>query len=59
MGIRYVALKVTDLADLVRRVANAGHVITVPVRNLRPGVDVALVEDADGNVVELMEEQAL
>ncbi|WP_397584818.1 VOC family protein [Sphingorhabdus sp.] len=59
VGIRYVALKVTDLADLVRRVANAGHVITVPVRNLRPGVDVALVEDADGNVVELMEEHAL
>lgn len=58
VGIRYVALKVTDLAELVRRVADAGHVISVPVRNLRPGVDVALVEDADGNVVELMEEHA-
>jgi glyoxylase I family protein len=58
VGIRYLALKIGNLAETVDRVAAAGFVIAVPIRTLRPGVLVALVEDADGNTVELMEDAA-
>ncbi|MFA5964588.1 MAG: VOC family protein [Sphingomonas sp.] len=57
-GIRYVALKVRGLAGAVEKVAAAGCRISVPIRTLRPGVEVALVEDPDGNTIELMEESA-
>jgi glyoxylase I family protein len=58
VGIGYLALKIGNLAEIVDRVAAAGFAVTVPIRTLRPGVQVALVEDADGNTVELMEEGA-
>jgi predicted enzyme related to lactoylglutathione lyase len=57
-GIRYIALKIAGLAEVVGRIEAAGFRITVPIRELRPGVRVALVEDGDGNTVELMEEMA-
>ena len=56
VGIGYLALKIANLSETVDRVAAAGFAVTVPIRTLRPGVRVALVEDADGNTVELMEE---
>lgn len=55
-GIRYLALRITGLAGMVNRIAEAGYRIAMPLRELRPGVAVALVEDSDGNTVELMEE---
>ncbi len=58
VGIRYLALKIANLAETIDRVAAAGFAIAVPIRTLRPGVLVALVEDADGNTVELMEDAA-
>lgn len=58
VGIRYLALKISNLAETVDCVAAAGFRVAVPIQALRSGVQVALVEDADGNVVELMEEQA-
>lgn len=58
IGIRYLALKIANLAETVDRVAAAGFAVAVPIRTLRPGVQVALVEDADGNTVELMEDNA-
>jgi len=57
-GIRYIALKVSNLPELIQRVMDAGFKIVIPIRTLRPGVDVALVEDSDGNTIELMEEHA-
>lgn len=54
-GIRYLVLKVSGLAETVDRIAEAGFAIAVPLHELRPGVRVALVEDSDGNTVELME----
>ena len=56
VGIRYLALKISNLVETVDRVAEAGFRVVVPVQTLRPGVQVALIEDADGNTVELMEE---
>ena len=58
VGIRYIALKVSNLSEIVVRIKEAGFAVPVPIRVLRPGVQVALVEDADGNTVELMEESA-
>ncbi|MEZ5709818.1 MAG: VOC family protein [Blastomonas sp.] len=58
VGIGYIALRIANLAEMVKRVEDAGFVIAIPIRTLRPGVEVALVEDADGNTVELMQESA-
>jgi len=55
-GIRYLTLYVSNLEEATAAVAAAGFTVAVPVRDLRPGVRVSQVEDADGNAVELMEE---
>ncbi len=55
-GIRYLTLYVSNLEEATEAVATAGFKVAVPVRELRPGVRVSQVEDADGNAVELMEE---
>lgn len=57
VGIRYLALKISNLSETVDRVTAAGFRVAVPIQTLRPRVQVALIEDADGNTVELMEEQ--
>lgn len=57
-GIRYIALRVSSLADIVERIEAAGFRTIVPNRELRPGVHVAIIADGDGNAVELMEENA-
>jgi catechol 2,3-dioxygenase-like lactoylglutathione lyase family enzyme len=57
-GIRYLAIRVSDLAELVGRIEAEGFRVLVPTRELRPGVQVAIVADADGNAVELMEDNA-
>jgi catechol 2,3-dioxygenase-like lactoylglutathione lyase family enzyme len=56
VGIRYLSLKIANLTETVDRISAAGFRVAVPIRTLRPGVRVALVEDPDGNTVELMEE---
>ena len=56
-GIRYLTLYVSNLDDATAAVETAGFKVAVPVRDLRPGVRVSQVEDADGNAVELMEER--
>ena len=55
-GIRYLTLYVTNLEAVVADVAAAGFKVATAPRDLRPGIRVAQVEDADGNAVELMEE---
>lgn len=56
VGIRYISLKISNLSDVVDSIKSAGFTVSVPIQTLRPGVQVALVEDPDGNTVELMEE---
>ena len=55
-GIRYLTLYVSNLDAAVAAVEAAGFKVPVPVRDLRSGVRVAQIEDAEGNAVELMEE---
>lgn len=54
-GYRYCTLHVANLDEIVRACRDADHAVPVAPRQLRPGVRVAMLEDPDGNTVELME----
>jgi glyoxylase I family protein len=53
-GIRYFTLTVADLAASLERCRRAGAPVLVEATTVRPGVMAAMVEDPDGNAVELM-----
>ena len=53
-GFRYCTLHVANLDAVVSACRERGHAIPVDVRPLRPGLRVAMVEDPDGNTIELM-----
>lgn len=57
-GIRYLTLMISNLDEVVAAIAAAGYKVPVAIRVLRPGVRVAQVEDADGNAIELMQQDA-
>lgn len=54
-GIRYLTLAVADLASSLERCRRSGARVLVEITPVRPGVSAAMVEDPDGNTVELME----
>lgn len=54
-GIRYFTISVDNLVEAVAECTSAGCNIPVPVRESRPGVNIAMVEDPDGNWVELLQ----
>lgn len=54
VGYRYCTLTVRDLESVVDRCRAGGHRITVEIVSPRPGLRAAMVEDPDGNTVELM-----
>ena len=53
-GYRYWTMTVTNIEEMVKACSDAGHKIAMPVRDLRPGVRIAMVEDPDGNWVEFL-----
>jgi predicted enzyme related to lactoylglutathione lyase len=53
-GFRYVTIKVDDIAAALATCAAAGVNVPIPVTDLRPGVQIAMIEDPDGNWVELL-----
>jgi catechol 2,3-dioxygenase-like lactoylglutathione lyase family enzyme len=53
-GYRYWTLSVSNLAEIVAACEAAGRKVAVPVTNIRPGVEIAIVEDPDGNWVEFL-----
>ncbi len=55
-GYRYCSLSVQNLEALIAKCRADGHPIVVDIREIRPGVKVALVEDPDGNTLEFMQE---
>lgn len=57
-GYRYWTVTIDNLEDVVAAVEAAGQRVTVPMTELRPGVTIAMVEDPDGNWVELLQESA-
>ncbi len=52
-GLRWLTLDVVDLDPIAARCA--GRVFQIPVTELRPGLRICIVEDPDGNAVELVE----
>lgn len=54
-GIRYFTIAVRDLPGIVKHLESKGLTFVVPPREARPGVTIAMIEDPEGNTVELLE----
>ncbi len=54
-GYRYWTISVSNLDEITERCAAAGRKVAVSPREIRPGVRISIVEDPDGNWVELLE----
>lgn len=54
-GIRWITVDVDDLDAVVARCEAAGARTQLPLTALRPGLRLAIVEDPDGNAIELVE----
>lgn len=57
-GVRYLTLQVDDVEETVKRCLDAGRTVPVPRFEFQPGVFIAMVEDPDGNWVELVQPPA-
>jgi len=55
-GYRYWTISISNLAEVVKACEAAGRKIAVPPTEIRAGVTIAMVEDPDGNWVELLQE---
>ena len=55
LGFRYVTFLIENLSALCAELKNAGIEFTVPEKEIRPGVRIAMVKDPDGNIVEFVE----
>ena len=54
LGYRYWTISVSNLEEITAAVEAAGYKVAVPVREIRPGVSISMVEDPDGNWVEFL-----
>jgi catechol 2,3-dioxygenase-like lactoylglutathione lyase family enzyme len=54
-GFRYFTISVSNLEAATDECAAAGYKIAVPARDIRPGVKISIIEDPDGNWVELLQ----
>jgi predicted enzyme related to lactoylglutathione lyase len=48
-------MTVSNLAAAARRAEEAGYAVPIPVTEIRPGTSICMIEDPDGNYVELLE----
>jgi len=55
LGFRYVTFVIRNLSQLCARLTTIGIEFTVPEKEIRPGVRIAMVKDPDGNIVEFVE----
>jgi catechol 2,3-dioxygenase-like lactoylglutathione lyase family enzyme len=54
-GLRYWTISVSNLDQVLADAESAGYKVAWKAREIRPGVRVGMVEDPDGNWVELLE----
>jgi len=54
-GFRYFTISVSNLAEVTKECQAAGYKVPVPPTEIRPGVSISMIEDPDGNWVELLE----
>ena len=57
-GIRYWTITVKDLDGMTEKCRSAGYTVAIEPREVRPGVRISMIEDPDGNWVELLENSA-
>jgi catechol 2,3-dioxygenase-like lactoylglutathione lyase family enzyme len=55
-GYRYFTISVSNIQELVDACAAKGYNVPVSVREFRPGITIAIVEDPDGNWVEFLQQ---
>ena len=53
-GYRYWTISVSNMEAVVAACEAAGRPVAVPITELAPGITIAIVEDPDGNWVELL-----
>ena len=53
-GYRYWTISVSNINEVVEACEKGGYKVAVGVREFRPGVTIAIVEDPDGNWVEFV-----
>jgi catechol 2,3-dioxygenase-like lactoylglutathione lyase family enzyme len=54
-GYRYWTISVSNLDELTRHCEERGYKIAVRPREIRPGIKIAMIEDPEGNWVELLQ----
>ena len=54
-GYRYWTISVNNIESATAECAEAGYTVAVPVSEIRPGVRISMIEDPDGNWVELLQ----
>lgn len=54
-GLRYLTISVTNLDEVVADCEAAGCAIAWPKQEIMPGATIAVVEDPDGNWVEILQ----
>jgi glyoxylase I family protein len=55
VGMRYLTIWVRNLTDTAAAAKAAGHTLAVEPVTIRPGVSICMIEDPDGNWVELLQ----
>lgn len=53
-GFRYISIHVVNLEEMYDKLTEAGVDIVLPFTEIRPGVNIFLVKDPDGNILELV-----
>ena len=56
-GIRYWTITVKDLDAMTAKFSDAGYAVPVAPREVCPGVRISMIEDPDGNWLELLEDR--
>jgi predicted enzyme related to lactoylglutathione lyase len=54
-GYRYFTISVSNLKDATDECAEAGYKVVVPPTEIRAGITISMIEDPDGNWVELLQ----
>ncbi|MDA1369708.1 MAG: VOC family protein [Proteobacteria bacterium] len=54
-GYRYWTIHVNNLEECVQKITADGYKVVVPIREIRKSITIAIVEDPDGNWVELLQ----
>ena len=54
-GYRYWTLSVSNLDEATTEAEEAGRKVVISPREIRPGIKISMIEDPDGNWVELLQ----